>query len=207
MNASSDGPRGDRNWGLLITVPVCLFMIVIFVVLFFSASKSPSKPTPLDPAWYTPETARGKELKNKVMVGNCYLCHAYWVGTPDPTVVRPPFAHVAIKLNHGANDRCYNCHLIQDRNKYTADDGSGIMAVNVEKLCARCHGLIYNDWKAGTHGLRRGKWDPRGPFQRVTFKCTQCHDPHSPAFKFKDFAPPPVWPAKFIRRPAVAAER
>ncbi len=80
-------------------------MIVFFAVLFFSASKSPSKPAPQDPAWYTPETARSKELKNKVMVGNYYLCH----------------------------------------------------------------------------------------------------DPHSPRFTFKDFAPPPVWPAKFVRRPAVAA--
>lgn len=79
-------------------------MIVHFAVLFFSASDSPSKPAPLDPAWYTPETARGKELKNKVMVGNCYLCH----------------------------------------------------------------------------------------------------DPHSPKFRFRDFAPPPVWPAKLIRRPAYA---
>jgi hypothetical protein len=120
-----------------------------------------------------------------------------------------------LKLNHFVfccfyHHRCPNAisfhqyRLIQDRNKYTADNGSGIMAVNVEKLCARCHGLIYNDWMAGTHGVRRGQWNARTPFERVTFKCTQCHDPHSPRFSFKDFAPPPVWPAKFVRRLAVA---
>ena len=151
----------------------------------------------------TPPKPRGAEdLANKSMVGNCFLCHAYWVGIPDPTVVRPKFVHSTIELNHGTNDRCYNCHLIQDRNKYAANDGSGIMHVNVEKLCERCHGLIYKDWQNGTHGVRRGKWRPQKEFEIINFKCTECHDPHSPVFQFKEYAPPPIWPAKFVRRSA-----
>lgn len=179
--------------------------LVLIVVFLFSGLSSPDKPEAvqaLKPEWYTPKTARAEEVKNKVMVGSCFLCHAYWVGIPDPTVVRPQFAHAVINLDHGTNDRCFNCHLIQDRNKYTANDGSGIMSANVEKLCARCHGLIYNDWKSGTHGVRRGKWSAQKPFERVNFKCTQCHDPHAPRFQFKEYAPPPVWPDHFVRRPA-----
>jgi hypothetical protein len=36
-------------------------------------------PELLQPEWYSVATARGEELKNKPMVGNCFLCHAYWV--------------------------------------------------------------------------------------------------------------------------------
>jgi hypothetical protein len=199
MKKPSKGYSGSSNWGLFITVPICLCLIVYFLAVSLGPSDSPVDTEILKPAWYTPKTARAEELQNKSMVGNCFLCHAYWVGIPDPTVVRPKFAHSTIQLNHGANDRCYNCHLIQDRNKYTANDGSGIMLVNVEQMCARCYGLIYNDWQSGTHGVRRGQWLPQTVFERINFKCTECHDPHSPVFKFKEYTPPPVWPDKFVR--------
>lgn len=202
MNAFSRDPGGDSKGGLLLTVPVCLLLIIIFLV---SASKPPEekpKAEPLSPAFFTPATAREEILPTKVMVGNCSICHAYWVGIPDPDVVRPRFAHRVVKLEHGANDRCYNCHLIEDRNKYTANGVSGIMHQNVEQLCARCHGLIYKDWQAGIHGVRRGQWNPETVFDVEVIGCTECHDPHSPKFVFKKFAPPPVWPKHFVRTAA-----
>ena len=202
MNTSPQGSGGTSNWGLIITVPICLLLLIFFLV---SGLRSPEKQVTaevLKSDWYTPVTAREEDLKNKSMVGSCFLCHAYWVGIPDPDVVRPRFAHGIIKLNHGANDRCFNCHHILDRNKYTANDGSGIMHVNVEQLCARCHGLIYNDWQSGTHGVRRGQWLPKAAFERTNPKCTECHDPHSPVFQFKKYTPPPVWPEHFVRRSA-----
>jgi len=189
------------RWYLLLTIPACIALALYF--LFFSAGTSESEEAvpSLNPGWYTPKTARGEEVRNAVMVGNCFICHAFWVKVPpDPEVRQPQFAHVAIKLDHGRNDRCYNCHLIYDRNKYAADDGTGIMSQNVELLCARCHGLIYKDWQNGTHGLRRCKWQVKRRFDQENFKCTECHDPHSPKFKFKDFAPAPTWPAKYIRK-------
>ena len=95
---------------------------------------------------------------NKSIVGNCHLCHAFWVPIPTSTQTsQPRFAHANIELNHGSNDRCYNCHQIDDRNNYAANDGSDIMVQIPEKLCERCHGLIYQDWLAGTHG----KWTGR----------------------------------------------
>jgi len=183
-------------------VPICLLLLSFFLVSGFRPPEKKVTAEALKPDWYTPVTARGEDLKNKSMVGNCFLCHAYWVGIPDPNVVRPQFVHGTVKLNHGANDRCFNCHHILDRNKYTANDGSGIMHVNVEQLCARCHGLIYNDWQSGTHGVRHGQWLPKTAFDRTNPKCTECHDPHSPVFQFKKYTPPPVWPEHFVRQSA-----
>jgi len=199
MNTSPQGSGGTSNWGLIITVPICLLLVIFFLVAGFRSPEKQVIAEVLKPEWYTPVTARGEDLKNKSMVGSCFLCHAYWVGIPDPEVVRPQFAHGIIKLSHGSNDRCFNCHHILDRNKYTANDGSGIMHVNVEQLCARCHGLIYNDWQSGTHGVRRGQWLSKSAFDRTNPKCTECHDPHSPVFQFKKYTPPPVWPEHFVR--------
>ena len=198
MNHAADGSGGDKSWGLILMVPACAVLFILFIVLTMIGPDEKKEAEPLQASWFTPTTARGEDLKHKVMVGNCSLCHAYWTGIPDPDVVRPLFAHAVIKLDHGSNDRCYNCHLIQDRNKFTANDGSGIMAENVERLCARCHGLIYNDWKAGTHGVWRGKWMAPAAFEAENFKCTHCHDPHAPKFQFKKYAPPPVWPEHFV---------
>ena len=200
--------NGSRLW-LFLTVPVCLVLAVFF--LFTGATPGPAggtqKAPPLDPSWYTPKLAREEYRKNAVMVGNCFLCHAFWIKQPpDPTVRQPRFAHVAIKLNHGANDRCYNCHLINDRNKFVRNDGSGIMPETPEEVCRRCHGLIYNDWKKGAHGVRRGYWLARGRFDQQIFTCTNCHDPHSPVFTFSDFDPPPIWPDKLIRTGRVENE-
>lgn len=207
MASASNGSDDGSKWGLIIAAPVFLVLAVVFVVSSLGPSGPRTTAEALEPSWYTPKTARAEVLENKVMVGNCFLCHAYWVGMPDPQVVRPRFAHHVIKLDHGANDRCYNCHLIQDRNMYTANDGSGIMPVKVEQVCARCHGLIYNDWMKGTHGIRRGKFLAQTAFEIQTFTCTQCHDPHAPRFKFKEYAPPPVWPENFVRRSAGEPEQ
>ncbi len=193
--------KKETPFWLLLTVPVCIVLALFFISTGLSKLDATPSVASLDPAWYTPETARGEYRKSAVMVGNCFICHALWVKVPpDPTVRTPMFAHAAIKLNHGANDRCYNCHLIYDRNMFTDADGRAIMVQTPEKACVMCHGLIYKDWQNGTHGLRRGKWQVEKTFDRETFTCTECHDPHSPKFKFTDFAPAPTWPDKFVRK-------
>ena len=199
MNTPSQDSGGKSNWGLYVTVPICLVLIGYFLSASLRSEDSPVAAEVLQAAWYTPKTARGEDLANKSMVGNCFLCHAYWVGLPDPTVVRPKFVHSAIELNHGTNDRCYNCHQIDDRNKYVANDGSDLMVQIPEKLCERCHGLIYQDWLAGTHGKWTGRWDASQWHEKQTYTCTECHDPHNPGFRYEVAAPPPVWPDKYIR--------
>jgi len=195
--------KTETRLGVILLTLVLISLAVLFLFQTLSSSRITSAPEQLNPVWYTLTTARGNELENKSIVGNCHLCHAYWV--PIPTSVQtsnPRFAHANIQLNHGTNDRCYNCHQISDRNKYVANDGSNIMPQIPEKLCERCHGLIYNDWLAGTHGKWTGKWQPDTPRDRKTYTCTQCHDPHDPRFKYATFAPAPVWHDKFIRTEA-----
>ncbi|NNK96585.1 MAG: hypothetical protein HKP41_19735 [Desulfobacterales bacterium] len=195
--------KTETRLGLLLLTLVLISLAVFFLFQTLSSSTITSSQGQLNPEWYTLTTARGNELDNKSIVGNCHLCHAYWVPIPTSEQTRNPrFAHANIQLKHGTNDRCYNCHQISDRNQYVANDGSSIMVQIPEKLCERCHGLIYKDWLAGTHGKWTGKWQPETPRERRTYTCTQCHDPHNPAFKYMTIAPPPVWHDKFIRTEA-----
>lgn len=188
------------RWWLFFFIPALVLLGFFFLYQTLQESQAVSEPEPLQPDHYTLTTARGKELINKSIVGNCFICHAYWVPIPRTEQnSEPRFAHANITLNHGKNDRCYNCHMISDRNKYVADDGTGIIPQLSEKLCARCHGLIYDDWLMGTHGKWTGKWLVSEKGDRTSYSCTQCHDPHDPAFTYKTIAPPPIWPDKYIR--------
>ncbi len=179
---------------------VCLVfaaLALVFLATGFMEPVAREMPTVLKADWYIPVTARGSVLENKTLVGNCFICHMGLV--PDPKVIQPRFTHKKIMLEHGTNKRCFNCHWIRDRNYYTPDQGTGIVHRQVELLCSRCHGPIYTDWQAGTHGLKRGLWQNPGFYDTRSFTCTQCHDPHSPKFKFHTMAPAPVWPARFHR--------
>jgi len=53
---------------------------------------------------------------------------------------------------------------------------------DVQSLCAQCHGPVFRDWERGTHGKTLGAWDLSSPdAHRLT--CTECHNPHSPAYE------------------------
>ncbi len=190
--------RNVKLW-LFITVPLCCLLVIVFIVSGFTF-KSPVPPAkPLSSKWYIPETPRENIIENEVVVGNCWICHAMWVPVPDPNVIRPIGAHPEVILKHGKNKRCYNCHMITDRSRYTSDDGKGLLYTNVAQLCGRCHGIVYRNWLNGTHGVNRGKWAPKKPFDVTKFQCNYCHDPHQPKYKFRHMAPPPTWDKKFIR--------
>ncbi len=180
-----------------ILLPGMVILVLIFVFLGNGESEIPDS-KPLKAQWYTPETARGEILENTVLPGNCFICHS--VQVPDSNVIRPQFAHATVKLDHGANNRCYNCHHIYERDSLAGDGEAKIPFATPEKLCEKCHGIIVADWKAGTHGLRQGGWLLNDGKMPVNYTCTQCHDPHSPKFKYKVAAPAPMWPAKTIRQ-------
>lgn len=187
-------------FGVVLLLLVFICSTIFFLFRTFTPSTASSPPSQIKQQWYKVETARADDLLNKPIVGNCHICHAYWVPVPRSIQTsKPRFAHSDIDLNHGSNNRCYNCHHIADRNKYTADDGSSIMVQTPEKLCQRCHGLIYQDWLLGTHGKWTGKWLKSRPGDFKTYTCTECHDPHDPFFKYETATPAPVWPDKFIR--------
>lgn len=192
-----EGENEQRTWRKY-TFFAFLVLIPLFLAMAAVPKRADRKARPLDRKWYDPVTARADVLKTKTMVGNCYICHMIYV--PDPAVRQPQFTHKEIVMEHGGNDRCYNCHYIRDRNKFTPDYGDGIAYHDIERLCEKCHGVIYRDWKAGTHGLRQGKWLPADRILRAEFKCTQCHNPHKPVFKYADIAPTPVWPERHVRK-------
>ena len=189
---------GERRRWKLFTFGAFSVLALLFVLGAFLPGKKTPVAKPLDARWYTPNTARGTVLKTKTMVGNCYICHMIYV--PDPAVKQPLYTHKEIELSHGPNDRCYNCHFIRNRNKFTPDFGEGIEYYAIEHLCERCHGVIYKDWQAGTHGLLQGQWRPEGRFDRSAQGCTQCHNPHKPVFEYTEIAPAPIWPERHIRK-------
>ncbi len=189
----------NKMW-LIIGIPLCIIFSVFFIVKGMSLSSPVKGSQALNTSWYKRELPRETLVDNAVIVGNCWVCHAMWTSIPQLSRLPVRFVHPEVKLNHGKNNRCFNCHLESNRNKYTSDDGiTGIMHTNVEELCGRCHGTIYKKWKDGIHGARRGRWMVKGRFDRINFKCTYCHDPHSPRYEYKNFAPAPAWDYKFIR--------
>lgn len=106
----------------------------------------------------------------------CMDCHRMFLNKEPMSKLEQ---HQNIKLRHGINTRCYNCHDLEDRDRLVLRDGTTIPYAEVVSLCAQCHVETDRDWQLGLHGRRIGFWDlSRGPYER--FVCTQCHDPHRP---------------------------
>ena len=140
-----------------------------------------------------PRQTKGLDLVKMGWTYNCMECHkliqAKW------HYDRPMVEHENLKLEHGENRFCLNCHHPTNRNAFVDYDGSEIAEENVFLLCAKCHGPIYRDWKAGVHGRRNGYWDTaKGP--QTQLKCIQCHDPHRPRFQPMKPLPPLRYPSR-----------
>lgn len=145
-----------------------------------------------------PRATRGLDLVKLGWTYNCMECHkllpARW------HYDRPMVEHQDIRLEHGNNRFCLNCHHPTNRNAFVDYDGSQIPQGEVVRLCAKCHGTIYRDWLAGVHGRRNGYWDTRrGP--QTQLRCIQCHDPHRPAFAPMKPMPPLRYPPRAAGSP------
>jgi len=88
--------------------------------------------------------------------------------------------HQHIRLQHGINARCYDCHCFEDRDRLVLRDGKTTVPYTaIVSFCAQCHVDKHRDWELGLHGRQIGFWDlSEGP--RKKFLCTECHDPHRP---------------------------
>lgn len=118
-------------------------------------------------------------IQNGPFRQTCSECHQIF---PAPAVPHfPLLRHTHIRLDHGRNDRCDNCHARTNRDRLVLRDGAECGFDEVPLLCAQCHGTLYRDWQNGTHGRTGGSWDAASG-QQVRLTCTQCHDPHAPAF-------------------------
>lgn len=125
-------------------------------------------------------------LRRDGFVYKCSECHRTFKSPLERRVLVAE--HTGLKLDHGQNDYCLNCHHKTNRDAYAAHDGSEIPSDRPAKLCGKCHGLVYRDWLEGAHGRLHGFWDRnRGMQSRLL--CIQCHDPHAP--KFPKLSPMP----------------
>lgn len=110
----------------------------------------------------------------------CNDCHTHFENTRVQG--RALTQHTHVRLEHGANDACLNCHDKGNRELLTLRGGETVGFDKVELLCAQCHGPIYRDWENGTHGKTIGYWNTDlGEATKLT--CSQCHDPHSPRYE------------------------
>lgn len=90
--------------------------------------------------------------------------------------------HGDIRLLHGLNNRCTNCHDPENRERLTLRDGASVPFAQTPQLCAQCHGTVFRDWERGTHGKTLGSWMTHSDAQR-RLNCNECHNPHSPKFE------------------------
>jgi predicted CXXCH cytochrome family protein len=121
-----------------------------------------------------------------ISMRNCAECHP----PDDPVkldydaagVVVVPKGHEGLlRMAHGRNNACFNCHDREQLNQLHTPEGVKLTFEQATLLCASCHGTTYRDWQAGAHGRTGGHWLRfAGPFDRQ--ECTSCHDPHAPRF-------------------------
>ena len=158
--------------------------------------------TPSDPHLQhkaPPRTTKGLDLIKLGWKYDCMECHKSL--TSSWATDRLWVEHKSVKLDHGNNKFCLNCHHPTNRNAFKHDDGSEIAEKNVVDLCARCHGTIHRDWKAGVHGRQNGHWDPKQGAQ-LKLTCIQCHDPHHPKFPTLQSLPAPEYPKRAAKSAA-----
>jgi predicted CXXCH cytochrome family protein len=140
-------------------------------------------PPPHRVAGYAPTVATGLvDHAGKPVGVSCMTCHA--TREPDRTHgldgVVPDEFHPRLKFAH-ANQSCLSCHNPADYDRLRAADGRAVVFSDAQQLCAQCHGPQTRDYRAGSHGGMNGYWDQsKGPRSRNT--CTDCHDPHAPAY-------------------------
>jgi hypothetical protein len=165
--------------------------ILLALALWFLLGASKNAPVPpaqtpaiqasdIDP---TPRFAMMSDPPSAVIGGiaqRCNDCHGLVDLSRNDG--QPLVQHSNIKLNHGLNDRCLSCHDREDRNRLVGRHGENLAYADVAELCSQCHGPVFNDWTNGTHGKTLGYWDStQGDSRKLT--CTECHDPHSPAYQ------------------------
>ena len=100
--------------------------------------------------------------------------------------------HTNLQLNHGGvRVWCLDCHHPDIRDYLLPlSDGKPIPFSESYRLCGKCHGTKFRDWRNGIHGKRVGSWDG----EKRYYLCVHCHSPHNPKFKPIEPMPPPDKP-------------
>lgn len=164
-------------------------LLGILVLTFFCSAIAwavmhfPSSPAIDQEVNVSYEPIRGEfkplRLRRTGFTYKCSECHYAIKEISEPK--RRVAEHTDLVLNHGSNDYCYNCHHPDNRDVYADHDGSEIPMDEPARLCGKCHGTIYQDWKVGAHGRMQGYWK-KELGEQSKLLCIQCHDPHDPVF-------------------------
>ena len=150
---------------------------------------------------YLTEAAVVKPRIDKLMFYPCSGCHGTMVRTPrnnNPReITSPMYPHEAYAprnpkdLKHGQGAIwCLDCHDAKKRDSLVSHRGELISFNQPQKLCGKCHGQVYRDWREGIHGKRIGMWPSGG--KKRWWVCTECHNPHDVQPGFKAIAPEPA---------------
>lgn len=134
---------------------------------------------------------RTKHLKNFMP---CSICHNGAVvpfpETRDPRALKMHMDIVPDSLNikHGKGAIwCLDCHNPMKRDSLISHRDEEISFNQPQRLCGKCHGLEYRDWRDGIHGKRIGTWTKGG--KKRWWVCTECHNPHDVEGPFKQLSP------------------
>ena len=183
MNSSS-AAEISRNGRVLGSLAVVFFVLAVIFLLVPQGSGIPLS----EPAEVSAEdisikprfTMMGDDATTEIegFNRNCMDCHEIIDSQPKSVGL---LQHEDIKMSHGLNGRCVNCHDPKNRDKLTLRDGKQVGFSESPMLCAQCHGTTYREWQRGVHGKTLGYWDAtKGESKKLA--CVECHDPHSPSY-------------------------
>lgn len=191
--SETQGRPPDQRWlGWLLPIGFC-----VVAVGLFAGSGGPTIPVPparaIEPSalHVAPRRTALSDPAHIMIEGvpqRCNGCHQIF--DSFGTTVAARNYHQEIRLSHGMNDRCVNCHSEKDREQLELRDGTRVPYAQTPLLCAQCHGTVFRDWERGTHGKTLGSWVTQSEAQR-RLSCNECHDPHSPRYPSYEPMPGP----------------
>ncbi|MBF0381633.1 MAG: hypothetical protein HQL69_11480 [Magnetococcales bacterium] len=147
---------------------------------------------PVSPIWAGEKEASFK-LTGPVTTLACKMCHTWRKPVLKQRDLKAP--HNKIKLNHGAGQLwCFSCHKENNYANLQGDKSAVVDFKNPQKLCRTCHFRQVKSWRGGAHGKRTGSWQG----ERTSWRCTACHNPHSPQIAPFKPSPPPRRPGTVV---------
>jgi hypothetical protein len=145
-------------------------------------SSTPAYPVTVRPGPAVPRVQTGQRtFAGTESAASCSTCHS--TRQPEVATVRGgelQAFHQGLQVAHGSVS-CLSCHNASNYDTLRKADGTPVAFPQTQQLCAQCHGPQHRDYQHGSHGGMTGFWDlNRGGRERNT--CTDCHDPHAPAY-------------------------
>jgi len=175
-------------------ITIFVLLALSFIFLKWGGTKKIRQNPLVDPKFVSNNTLldplNAPILKRSGFEYNCNNCHQHI--NPSDTPKKLIAGHPDIKMDHGVNKRCYNCHQKNNRELLNDINGNEVLFSESARVCQHCHGPKYRDWLIGVHGRPNGYWDKSMGKETIIVTCIACHDPHSPRFVPIEPAPAPV---------------